>query len=533
MSKPKTTAPHEVFALLQSWWALQTGFGLVYLFSDDALALNWLRERIQEEVLHTHHTQAHSLNTFQHWGTGEPSQLFLDGTTANPRCLHWIALTANNHAQWLGRLNEQRQRLIASDHLFVLTLPPSLALDTAGMAPDLWSVRSQTYQLRSQHFAHNPVTALHAEHTAYATGNTNSRTSDLSLNMDAWRRLFDSWSSKPEPRKRLSVRLGLQAQADATQLHQFDLARTIGQEVIEVSQVQNDDLGRANALQALGDLDSRLGLVNSARTLYTQAIALYEKEQDDWGRANALQALGDLDTRLGQVDSARALYIQAMALFESEQSDLGRANTLQALGDLDSRLGHVDSARAFYTQAIALYDKEQNDLGRANALKALGDVDSRLGRIDSAHTLYTQAITLYEKEQHDLGRANALRALGDLDSCLGQVDSARDLYTQAIALYEKERDDLGRANALQALGDVDRNLGQVGSARTLYTQAVALYEKVQAPAGLAYAWAELARLSTPLDAAMAEKSKAYARQSQLPPVIAAIAALLEPPTSTI
>ncbi|WP_205872741.1 tetratricopeptide repeat protein, partial [Limnohabitans planktonicus] len=43
-----------------------------------------------------------------------------------------------------------------------------------------------------------------------------------------------------------------------------------------------DDLGRANALQALGDLDRRLGQIASARGLYTQAIALYEKNKTIW-----------------------------------------------------------------------------------------------------------------------------------------------------------------------------------------------------------------------------------------------------------
>ena len=103
--------------------------------------------------------------------------------------------------------------------------------------------------------------------------------------------------------------------------------------------------------------------MQEAQDLYTQAIALYEKEQDDLGRANALQALGDLKSRLGLVQEAEDLYTQAIALYEKEQDDLGRANALSALGDLKRRLGLVQEAQDLYTQAIALYEKEQNDLG--------------------------------------------------------------------------------------------------------------------------------------------------------------------------
>eukprot|EP01030_Chromulinospumella_sphaerica_P000840 gene840-822_t len=314
----------------------------------------------------------------------------------------------------LQRLNEMRQLLLRSPHLYLIALPSSSALGAARLASDLWSVRSLVLSAQGQNWRAQRSPSWDQEITGTTTPSADASTPTIK----AWCHHHAQWSTLADSsnRSRLSLQMGLQAMADAIALRRFEQAQTIGKQVIQVSQFQQDDLGRANALQALGDLDRRLGQIASARALYTQAIALYEKEQNDLGRANALRALGDLDSRLGQVDSARGLYTQAIALYEKEQNDLGRANALQALGDLDSRLGQVDSARTRYTQAIALYEKEQHNLGRANALQALGDLDHRLGQVDSAQTRYTQAIALYETEQDHMGLAYTWAKLARLST---------------------------------------------------------------------------------------------------------------------
>ncbi|MEQ1747521.1 MAG: toll/interleukin-1 receptor domain-containing protein, partial [Saprospiraceae bacterium] len=145
-----------------------------------------------------------------------------------------------------------------------------------------------------------------------------------------------------------------------------DMLETLQPVLAQSAQTQGSN---AAALQALGDLERRLGNVERARSLYDEAIGLFKKEQDDLGRANALKALGDLESRLGNVERARSLYDEAIGLFKKEQSDLGRANALKALGDLERRLGNVERARSLYDEAIGLFKKEQSDLGRANALQ--------------------------------------------------------------------------------------------------------------------------------------------------------------------
>ncbi len=241
-------------------------------------------------------------------------------------------------------------------------------------------------------------------------------------------------------------------------------------------------------------------------------------------RANTLKALGDLERRLGQVDSARLRYNEALPLYVAEQANLGRANTLLALGELERRLGQVDSARLRYNEALPLFVAVQDNIGRANTLKALGDLESRLGQVDSARLRYNEALPLFVAVQDNIGRANTLQALGDLERRLGQVDSARLRYNEALPLYVAEQDNLGRANTLQALGDLEIDVEDFAAARRCYDIAVPLYRSERELIGLAQALATVALLQwTAGDRAAARNSAAQAREaarnSNTPPVV--------------
>ncbi len=127
----------------------------------------------------------------------------------------------------------------------------------------------------------------------------------------------------------------------------------------------------ASALQALGDLERRLGRPDEARGLYDRALALYEKEQAGLGQANALQALGDVQLAAGLHDQAATTYQRALVLYASEQEPMGTAYTFaelarclhalrqDALRDqaLRAALGaaeraHVDHVSAYVARAL-------------------------------------------------------------------------------------------------------------------------------------------------------------------------------------
>jgi tetratricopeptide (TPR) repeat protein len=198
-------------------------------------------------------------------------------------------------------------------------------------------------------------------------------------------------------------------------------------------------------------------------------------------QASVKQRLGDLESRLGQVDTARSLYEQALKLYQSEQAGLGQANTLQALGDLESRLGQVDTARSLYEQALELFKAERDELGQANTLQALGDLESRLGQVDTARSLYEQALKLYQSEQAGLGQANTLQALGDLLREAQQWRDAAQSYKTALALYRQEQDPMGLAYTCAELARCFHALDQYPSRDLALKDALAWAVKSNTP----------------------------------------------------
>ena len=488
--------PSEVYTQLSLWCKLHQGFGLSYVFSDDQIGMHWLRERLAEDFRHTpQETGPHAAKQRTLLFIADPDPMAFFRPLAEYKAdttpvLFWLQPPADAVLVWLKRLNEQRQRLIARDHMLILCLPTdSLTLEQAtAIAVDLWSVRSFAYTARGRYFQEGFRADTDFAQTQLRPSPAKAE-STWTPAMSAWQAWYEKNADLPaDSDKRLAgpLSLSLQASEDAQGLQQWDVAVRFAEDALALWQ--------------------RLG----------------EAEQTRFTAARLAIHLGFLKYRLGQGDSARSHYTQALDLFTKEQYDPGRADTIRSLGDLDLHIGQVDSARSHYTQALGLYIKEHDDLGRANTLRSLGNLEIRLGEVDSARSLYTQALDLFAKVQNDLGHAHALHSLGYLESHLGQIDSARSLYTQALDLYAKEQEDLGRANTLRSLGNLDRHIGQVDSARSRYTQALDLYAKEQEPMGLAYATAELALLENPPNPQLANQARTYAKQTQSQTVIAQV-----------
>ncbi|WP_211342017.1 tetratricopeptide repeat protein, partial [Chlorobaculum thiosulfatiphilum] len=177
-----------------------------------------------------------------------------------------------------------------------------------------------------------------------------------------------------------------------------------------VLKIINEIIGDPLSFFMLGNLEYRLGKVDTASENFAQAIMLYEKEQDRLGLANVQHSLGELKLGLGEEVKARESFEKAKELYEKEQNQLGLANALLSLGDLERQLGELGKAREDYERAKELYEREQNQLSLAHALKFLGDLEAGLGEVVKARESYERAIELYKKEQSQLGEGHVQKS---------------------------------------------------------------------------------------------------------------------------
>ncbi|MCL2060465.1 MAG: tetratricopeptide repeat protein, partial [Oscillospiraceae bacterium] len=115
----------------------------------------------------------------------------------------------------------------------------------------------------------------------------------------------------------------------------------------------------------------RLGQIDAAQKHYADAEQLYRAERANLGLANVLKAMGDLESRLGQIDAAQKHYADAEQLYRVERANLGLANVLQAMGDLERLLEKTDAAISKYKTALSLYNSEREPMGRVYCMAEL------------------------------------------------------------------------------------------------------------------------------------------------------------------
>jgi tetratricopeptide (TPR) repeat protein len=131
----------------------------------------------------------------------------------------------------------------------------------------------------------------------------------------------------------------------------------------------------------------------AARALYQQALPLFEKVGSDLGKANTLQSLGDLEMRMSENDKARALYQQALPLFEKVGSDLGKANIMWSKGMIawyNENNGPL--ALEEWGNALLLYRKVSYAEFVANTLARMAEVLNKTGNNNQACTALSEAV---------------------------------------------------------------------------------------------------------------------------------------------
>lgn len=299
--------PDEVFRELKSWWELHDGFGLAYVFSTDLVSMAWLGRRI-EEALQAPSPGSPGLQFVPHFG--QQAADLLAGLALRRRSLHWIPLQSSQQAAWLKTLNENRQALIHSGHLFVLWVDQADVNEVDALAPDLWSVRSWVH-LAAPRAGRSSI----EQHAVPTPGLRHPQPATIAQ----WQNSFAAWQARPAAlRKRLSPTLARRAAEDARRMRRFDLAQTLLKQAVQVAGEQAQAIEQAHALKSLGDLQSRLGAVDEARDLYTQAIGLFEKEQDDVGLAYTHAEMA----ALSEPQSNQAVHHSALATQHARRSHL-------------------------------------------------------------------------------------------------------------------------------------------------------------------------------------------------------------------
>jgi hypothetical protein len=238
----------------------------------------------------------------------------IDRHGAAPRAVVLVGLedlVLGGDAGALDNLNLNRDylaRRIACP--LVVIGPASLAAAVSTAATDLWSVRSNVFELTGD----------------AGTGLT-------SVEDSAGRR---TWDATPEDRAahaRLLDDLAAEAAEHGESDPRFLAALAVARAEAAALAHRHDD----------------------AEARYHEALPIYRQIGDRLGEANTLQALGDAALSLDRYDDAEARYHEALPIYRQIGARLGEANTLLGQGRLRRAVGDVPAAAENLRDAARIY----------------------------------------------------------------------------------------------------------------------------------------------------------------------------------
>jgi tetratricopeptide (TPR) repeat protein len=234
--------------------------------------------------------------------------------------------------------------------------------------------------------------------------------------------------------------------------------------------------------------------------LLTRALALHERVDNDGGKSDALQALGNAYYALGDYVQALDAYQRVIPVAEKMQDRDAIARTHQGVGNTQYLFGEYDRALAAYATALDIF-AAQGKLGsdtaddQARAMQGLGRVYAAVGDFDRGRIEFGRALALLEATptSQKAQQAPVLLELGRMDFQQGILDGAKTLYTRAQTVAETANDPFTQGRALFSLGLVSVVQSAFDDAVKLYTRAADAFQKVRSTDAAAQAW--LARAS--------------------------------------
>jgi len=242
----------------------------------------------------------------------------------------------------------------------------------------------------------------------------------------------------------------------AYRLRDLMLARSLLEESVALSRVEDDKQNLAGALVGLGWVLYRQNDITTASTLLHESVAAARVSGDRWALANALESLGRLAHFQNQTSEAHQLLQESVKLSRELGDKESLARFLTTLVSIELAQNHTSQAAALAQESFALAQELGTKPLIALVLNSLGDVALASGEYERAAQCFEERIML----ARELGDRPTI-AMKQLD--LGEIALAKGDLTRAITyieeslLFFREQDDIPNiAAALQVLGDIKR-----------------------------------------------------------------------------
>jgi tetratricopeptide (TPR) repeat protein len=239
-----------------------------------------------------------------------------------------------------------------------------------------------------------------------------------------------------------------------------------------------DPAAEARTLQALGDLQSTLGRMETARGHYERALELARGGGDRQGEGSSLNRLASLYFQDGSLEVAHTLVEQALDLHREVGDRRGEAAGLNRLSTIEMHRGRLEQARVLLEQALALHRELGDRRAEGVNLANLGVLHSHEGLWGPAQRHFEEALAIFREIGHRRFEAHALVNLGDFQAGSGRPQQALALFEQGLAILEEIGDRQWIAQNLAVQAVLKRRLGALEESEHMARQAEATLREI-------------------------------------------------------
>jgi predicted ATPase/DNA-binding CsgD family transcriptional regulator len=232
---------------------------------------------------------------------------------------------------------------------------------------------------------------------------------------------------------------------------------------------------RAKALYAAGSLAYWQSDFEQARLLAEEGLELFRQGGDTRGEANALRFLGIIEDSLGDDDTAgNAFFEESLRLFREAGDGAGTATILLTLGVLALFQGEFARAQELWGESLAVFRTLGDSWHIALALHFLGWASYCQGAYAAARHLSEESVALFRTLRNPAFTAEALTILAYEVAALGEEATAASFLEEALALGKKGESREDMARALCGLGRLALRQGNMAQAHARYGESLAV-----------------------------------------------------------
>jgi tetratricopeptide (TPR) repeat protein/DNA-binding CsgD family transcriptional regulator len=227
-------------------------------------------------------------------------------------------------------------------------------------------------------------------------------------------------------------------------LGDYERAKTLLEQSLDICKESPDDLRRAKAFGYLGAVYRDLGEYKKARDFFEKSLVIYEEQTpNSIGHAWILAHSGNIRLILGDYEKAKELLEQSFTIYKKQSEDyVGAAWVLGYLGTVHRLLGDCKTAKALVEKALFITRKyfSNDHIYVASHISTLANIYIAIGDYETAKTLLKENLNFYLKNygQDHIWTANVLRMLGEAYCLEGNLETSEELINRSLLICQQK-----------------------------------------------------------------------------------------------